>query len=154
MSDETKELLHEERLQALVFKFLQLYDRLSEDRLVTAKQGADTAELVKLFTEQVKHFEALEPNVQKSLTASINNATLSVAKTIGDEVRTAATHSIEEVNQRLLTTVQRAEKIIAETTKRDANSAFWFGASFWYLLPIVTTAYSFFGFLCQNRRYR
>lgn len=132
------ELTQEERLTAIAYQFINLYERWSEDRQIAAKQGADNAELVKLLTEQVKNFEAIESKVREFLVASINHSAVKAAKTVGDEVKKAATQSIDEINQRLLATAQRAEKAIADT-QQEVKSTYWTGLIFWLLLPIITS---------------
>ena len=139
MSDETaQEMTQEERLTAIAYQFVQLYERWSEDRQIAAKLGADIAELVRLFTEQVENFEALETNVRETLIASIQRAMTASAKTVGDEIRQAATRTLEEVNTRLLTTVAKAERTIADT-RQYVKSTFWVAIAGWIALPIITS---------------
>ena len=139
MKDETvQEMTQEERLTAIAYQFVQLYERWSEDRQVAAKQGADIAEFVKLFAEQVENFEALETNVRKTLITSIQGAMTQSAKAVGDEIRRAANQTLEEVNQRLLMTVGRAEKAI-DDTQRHAQSISWFAVMGLLVLPIITS---------------
>ena len=139
MSDETaQEMTQEERLTAIAYQFVQLYERWSEDRQVAAKLGADIAELVRLFTEQVENFEALETNVKEALIASLQRAMTASAKTVGDEIRQAATRTLEEVNARLLTTVAKAERTIADT-RHYVKSTFWVAIAGWIALPIVSS---------------
>jgi hypothetical protein len=104
------ELTHEERLKAVAYQFIALYERWSEDRQVAQKQGADTAELVKLFTAEVKAFKEVEPAVRQAIASSIQVAANSAAKLINEKIELAALQAVEKTTQRLSYSVERAER--------------------------------------------
>lgn len=139
MSDKPPQTLtQEERLQALVYKFLQLYDRLSEERLMAAKQNAEIAEVVNALTEQVKHFEALEGKVRQEIAVNIRQAAAKAAQTVGKELQEVATPSMEEAKKRLIAAAERAEQVIQQT-QRDAKSMVWFSILGLFALPIIVS---------------
>lgn len=107
-----QELTMEDRLKAIAYQFIALYERWSEDRQLAAKQGADTAELVKLFTEQVKNFKTLEPNVREQIRVSIQNAISSSAKTIGEEIGKEANRATENTVRQLANATEKTEQTL------------------------------------------
>ena len=111
-NETTQVLTLEDRLKAIAYQFIALYERWSEDRQFAAKQGADIAELVTLFTEQVNAFKTLEPNVREQILVSIQNATSNAAKTIGEEVGKEAIRATESIARQLATSSEKAEQIL------------------------------------------
>lgn len=107
--NDSQQLTHEDRLKAIAYNFVKLYDRWSEDRLLAAKQGADMAELVTQFTEQVKRFETLEPNIRQHIRASIQHATSTIADTVAKKTTDAAVHATAEIADKLKSTVHQTE---------------------------------------------
>ena len=102
-------LTEEERLKAIAYQFIALYERWSEDRQVAAKQGADIAEFVKLFSEQVQSFKTLETEVRQAIITSIQQASTHVAKTVAEETSKEATRATEKLTQQLAHAVRDAE---------------------------------------------
>lgn len=51
--EQEKLLTPEEHLEAILFQFVNLYERWSEDRQKSAKQGSDIEKLVKQFSSCV-----------------------------------------------------------------------------------------------------
>ena len=149
-SETLPDLTMENRLKAIAYQFIALYERWSEDRQLAVKQGADTAELVKLFTEQVKSFKELEPNVRKSLAASIQRETDSAAEKIGKTLSEAATRSTEAVAYELATVTEKTKRtLMAYESEVVATQWKVIGISFfttivtslllvWWLIPRPT----------------
>jgi len=77
-SIDPQKLTSQEHLEAILFQFVKLYERFSEDRQVCVKQSSDTAKLVSSFMDQVNRFETLTPVVCDALASAIkkviNNA--------------------------------------------------------------------------------
>jgi len=110
--ESTQALTQEERLKAIVYQFISLYERWSEDRQLAAKQGADTAALIKTFTEQVEQFKTLEPEVRRHIVSSIQRSTVDAANVISEKIRQEANHAIENTVQQLADAVERAERVL------------------------------------------
>jgi hypothetical protein len=110
-------LIIEDRLKAIVYQFVALYERWSEDRQIAAKQGAEIAELVTVFTNQVKEFKALEPKVRQHLTSSIENAIFDAAQKIGTVISKEATRTTEQIARRLLDVTHRTEETLTRYQK-------------------------------------
>ena len=107
-------LLIEDRLKAIAYQFITLYERWSEDRQLAVKQGADTAELVKLFTEQLKSFKELEPKVRQQLATSIQNASTGVVEKIGEELAQKAVGATELITRQLAKVTEKTERTLAQ----------------------------------------
>jgi hypothetical protein len=94
-------LTPDEHLEALLFQFLNLYERWSEDRQVTAKQSADLAKFVKEFAHQVGQFATLEGKVREDIQSSIRteaeNTAVYFSKTIGEEVRKEVAPTVDKI---------------------------------------------------------
>lgn len=111
-SETHPELAMEDRLKAIAYQFIALYDRWSEDRQVAAKQGAQVEELVALFTEQVQSFKELEPKVRRHLAKSIENATFEAAERIGEIIGREATRATDQIAGHLLEVTKRTEQTL------------------------------------------
>ncbi len=85
-----KALTSAEHLEAILYQFIKLYERWSEDRQAAAKQGSDIADLIKEFTDQVAHFEALEENVREDIQKSIRQEAENTAAYFGQAIGDAA----------------------------------------------------------------
>ena len=106
------EMTPEDRLKAVLYQFVTLYERWAEDRQLAVKQGADIAQLVAVFVEQVKNFQALESTVRQKISNSIESASSSAVKLIGEEIGKEATHNVKNTTRQLSTTVEAAERIL------------------------------------------
>jgi hypothetical protein len=113
--DETRsKLTMEDRLEAIAYQFVVLYERWSEDRQLASKQGADTAELVRLFTEQVENFKELEPNVRYRLVTSIQSEISKSSERIGEEVGKGAIHATEKIIKELSYVTEKTANTLAQ----------------------------------------
>lgn len=113
MSDDVmQEMTQEERLKAILYQFITLYERWAEDRQAAAKQGADTTQLVNIFIEQVKRFKELEPQVRQQILTSIQNTTTSAVKTISEEIGKEATRAVESTARQLTNSVEQTQRTL------------------------------------------
>lgn len=112
----------EDHQRALLFQFVTLYERWSEDRQVAAKQGYDLEQQLKQFTEEVKRFSSIEEAVIVKLRKSLNETVV----TLSEKVSTATT---EALNTTIGASVQRMEQASrAVETILDSNQKirmFW-----------------------------
>lgn len=102
----------DDRLKAILYQFIQLYERWSEDRQVAAKQGADTAQLVAIFTQQVKKFKDLEPEVRKELIFNIEDAIRNAAGSMSRSLGEQALNATKDASIQLSNTVSRAKETL------------------------------------------
>lgn len=103
MSAEQREtvLTSEEQLEAILFQFITLYERIAEDRQVTAKQGYDIAKLVKEFSQNVAQFSSLEERVRKDIHTCIKNESNNMTTDIGKTLAKSAFSEVEPVISKL-----------------------------------------------------
>src|SRR5437660_576534 len=74
MSDAEVVLTEEERLKALLYQYLALYERWSEDRQLVVKRDADYAALLQAFSKHLQSFRDLVPAVRKDTVESLQHA--------------------------------------------------------------------------------
>lgn len=94
-------LTPEEHLEAVLFQFVNLYERWSEDRQVTAKQSADLAKFVKEFAQQVNKFSALEEKVRDDIHTSMRTEAENIAFYLGGTIGEAARKQIAPTIKKL-----------------------------------------------------
>jgi hypothetical protein len=92
-------------LEAILYQFVHLYERLLEERKVAEKQNAALSQLVDEFAELVAHFESLETQVksdiQKSIQVEIEKAVVYVGKRLQAETSQAVNLTIETLHKKL-----------------------------------------------------
>jgi hypothetical protein len=93
----------EDHQKAVLFQFMTLYERWSEDRQVSAKQGYDLANRLEQFSKEVDRFSSIEEAVIVKLRKSLNEATLALS----GQVNTA---TAEALNTTLGSSIARIEK--------------------------------------------
>jgi hypothetical protein len=94
--ESTQQMSPEDRLDAVLYQFITLYERWSEDRQVAVKQGADAAKLVKEFTAQIESLKGLEPAIRKDLAGNIEEAFLKVQDKVSEVVSKASVKRMDE----------------------------------------------------------
>lgn len=135
--DDAKRMTADERMESIIYQFITLYERWAEDRQVAAKQGADTAKLVKEFTNQVEHFEKMGPDVREHLIKGIREAFSDVNKQINQTINDVATAQMDQPMRALKQTANDAGRYI--TTYHDEMVADK-GRSFWRTVLIAVGA--------------
>jgi DNA-binding ferritin-like protein (Dps family) len=116
MQDEGEELFPlkpVEHLESLLYQFVNLYERWSEDRQVAAKQGADIAKFIEAFKEEVERFETLEEEVREDIKTQIHTEAKNMAVYMGRTVVDAASKEMEPTVKRLQKTVDEAENTLS-----------------------------------------
>lgn len=107
MTEVYEEIKHtlsvEEHQKAVLFQFMTLYERWSEDRQVSAKQGYDLAKRLEQFSKEVERFSSIEEAVIVKLRKSLNEATIALS----EQVNTA---TAEALNTTLGSSIARMEK--------------------------------------------
>lgn len=113
----------EDRLKAVAYQFMMLYERWSEDRQVAAKQGDDIAAQVKLFTEQVQGFKELEPKVRRHIAATVAEAAQAAGQKVGEKIEEAGTRQMDASSRRLQQAVNNTiERLNAYEMEKKKNS--------------------------------
>lgn len=116
----------EERLEAAAYQFFELSERLAEDRQASAKQRADTAKLVQLFTEQVKGFKELEPKVHEQLRGSIQQAFAQSLQAVNEKMEQAASRRLEQATSQLNQAVQAVNQKLRQQENESLKSTWLF----------------------------
>lgn len=144
----------EEQLEAILFQFVNLYDRMSEDREAVAKQRADIAKFVKIFAAKVADFGGLENFFREQISSNMYDATLNITSAVrvaatdafyqeagkaADEIRDAAAQA-----RKLLSSYQsplniKHWRIIGVTLLSSIVSSL---LAVWFLMPKPINAYA------------
>jgi len=131
-------LTSEEQLEAILFQFVNLYERWSEDRQLLMKYAMSTTDLLKVFKEEVSSFQASEEQVREAIIKSIHVASTNAVGALANEVGKKALDAVNSVTNKLKNSVDSAEKILQEyqhSIKRSQRKII--GISF--LTTIVTS---------------
>jgi len=107
----------EEQLKALLYQYVNLYERWSEDRQVFAKKGADLACVLQDFQAAIERLGTLEEQVRDRITQHLNTLLPTVREAI---VKTAT----EDVQEKLQTAAERLEDIVWQT-ERTLQKSLW-----------------------------
>lgn len=145
LPEKTEVLKPEEQLEAILYQFVNLYERWSEDRQAAAKQGAELNKLVKNFSEEVINFKQLESNVKSQIRDSILNAGTTVTKSIGNQIKADAQEAIKEASATLSKAVQQTQQTLAEAGN-EVNGGLWrlvFGSFFCAILTALLILWFF-----------
>ncbi|MDP1575128.1 MAG: hypothetical protein Q8L78_09400 [Coxiellaceae bacterium] len=118
---EQQKLTSQEHLEAILFQFVKLYERYSEDRQVGVKQSSDTAKLVSHFTAQVNRFETLTPAVCDALSASIKKIIGNAAHEVSKEINSAAFRATENIAQKLKSAASDTEQTLLRANFEAKN---------------------------------
>ncbi len=86
----------EDRLKAIAYQFVTLYERWSEDRQHSAKQSADLADLIALFEKHMERFGVLDTAVRQALQKSIQLETKEAVKSVSDTISRETARAIEQ----------------------------------------------------------
>ena len=90
-----------EPLEAILFQFVNLYERWSEDRQVMMKQSADMAKSLNKFSQQLVHLSELEDKVKATINTRIQreveHAALDVGWVVGEAAKKAIGPTVEQL---------------------------------------------------------
>lgn len=106
------EMTAEDRLKAVLYQFVSLYERWSEDRQIAAKQGADIKDIISVFIEQLNHLKNLTPQVRQQLLGSVQTSAREAIKTISETIGKEATGAVEATARQLANTVEKVQQTL------------------------------------------
>jgi hypothetical protein len=121
---EENALTPEEHMESILFQFVNLYERWSEDRQVAAKQGADVARLVKEFSGEVERFSEIEDAVIVKLGNGLTRTTDGISKMVHGAVAQAVDKAFDESARKIQESTYRAERLFAEY-QSSLNLSHW-----------------------------
>ncbi len=114
MSKQTKnQLSSEDQQQAILFQFVTLYERWSEDRQVAAKQGYDLAKQLEQFTQEVSRFSSIEEAVIVKLRTSLNETVVNLSEKVNYATADALNNTLGSCVQRMDEVARKTETILA-----------------------------------------
>lgn len=114
VSEKTKSQLSiEDQQQAILFQFVALYERWSEDRQVAAKQGYDLANRLEQFKEEVKRFSVIEEAVIVKLRKSLNETVVTLSEKVNSATAEALNNTLGSSAQRMDEAARKTETILA-----------------------------------------
>jgi exonuclease VII large subunit len=122
--NKTQALQQVQRLESVLFQFVQLYERWSEDRQVVAKLANSIKELGDVLIQQMQRFGELEPQVRRKIEESISIASNQVGRIVSEEANKSALNQVKHTVDQLEATVERARKAIL-TYEREVVSMHW-----------------------------
>lgn len=132
--EEEKTLTHIDHLESILFQFVNLYERWSEDRQVATKQGADIAKLIKLLAKEIDGLKDLEPIVRDQLVSSIHTATRLAAQDVGKELNKEANQVVNKATEKLMDSVDEAQRTL-HAFQAELASSQWI----WMAISMLTS---------------
>jgi hypothetical protein len=106
-------LTNTERLQALLYQYLALYERWSEDRQIAAKRAADHAEMVQQFSTQLQAFKAFVPHLELELVDRVRTALASAVQEVGEPLQNRAKENLDRLIQEMDRVVYKAHSALS-----------------------------------------
>lgn len=106
-------LSSEDHQQALLFQFVTLYERWSEDRQVAAKQLYDLTKKLELFSEEVERFSRIEEAVIGKLKQSLHETVVDLSEKVGSAATGALNNTLGSSVKRMDGAAKAVETILA-----------------------------------------
>jgi hypothetical protein len=126
---EEKPLTAEDHLEAILFQFVNLYERWSEDRQVGAKQGAKIEKLIMSLADEVSSFRSagkkVREDIGKRMTESGAAISNDLQECVRDQVRKTLVATIGGFTESLKGNASRVDKMMLDTvdyTRRQMES--------------------------------
>ncbi len=114
MSNEQEgvELGAEDRLKAVLYQYIKLYDRWSDDRQIFMKYMSQLDEFCEKLEKQLKKIGSIESDVRNQLINSIQKEMSGVANTISRKIEGSAIATIQNTESKLETAVNNAARAL------------------------------------------
>ena len=122
--EQEESLAPEEQLEAILFQFVNLYERWSEDRQKAAKQGADIEKFIKQFASEVDRFSAIENAVIEKLKKSLSDTTVTISSMVYDAVSHSVDRSLDNSARKIRESADYAENVFS-AYKSSLNLSHW-----------------------------
>ena len=114
-------LTGQDQQQALLFQFLALYERWSEDRQLVAKHAQDLAKQVQQLSLDVTRFSSIEEAVIMKLRKSLDE----VAVTLSGQVNSATAEALNNTLGSSMERMDRAAQSVAVILSANKEIAWW-----------------------------
>lgn len=122
--EQEESLTPEEQLEAILFQFVNLYERWAEDRQKAAKQSADIEKFIKQFASEVDRFSAIENAVIEKLKKSLSDTTVTISSMVYDAVSHSVDRSLDNSARKIRESADYAENVFSEY-KSSLNLSHW-----------------------------
>ena len=113
-------LSHDDKLRALLYQFLNLHDRWSEDRLAFAKRGAELDEVIAAIDQEVGELYRMQKTLTSSVRQALSDAVDSAAVEISDALEKESKQALVRTKQGLDDTLSQlsrtTNRILSEST--------------------------------------
>lgn len=106
-------LSSEDHQQALLFQFVTLYERWSEDRQVAAKQVYDLTKKLERFSEEVGRFSRIEEAVIGKLKQSLHETVVDLSEKVGRATTGVLNNTLGSSVKRMDGAAKAVETILA-----------------------------------------
>jgi hypothetical protein len=101
-------LTPDQQLQAVLYQYVKLYERWSEDRQVLMAQVAKLETVIQNLSNEVGSFSELELDIQKQIRSSIQQASTQIVQSVKQEARTL-------VEEKVRSQVDRLDQMLGKT---------------------------------------
>jgi len=112
------------QLEAILYQFVNLYERFTFDRQLSTQQNVEVARLIEEFGKTVAHFKTLEANVRRGLQQSIQQEAESVATHLGGTLTYEISQQVESILGKLQEAVRGAQQALQEYDTA-LSSTYW-----------------------------
>jgi hypothetical protein len=105
---EEVQLGKDDRLKAILYQYIKLYERWSEDRQIFMKNLSLLDDFSAKFAQQLKEQKDLESHIRNQLVSSIQREVRDVSEGIGEKIKESANLAVEKTANSLKQTVRDA----------------------------------------------
>ncbi len=115
INEETeKDLSLDDRIKALLFQYVKLYERWAEDRQEFTNGMARQEEMLEEFTQKIGQFEELEPKVRQQLIKAISSSLNTLTEGIGKDIGSNATAAVNQTAKNLKSVVNESTQLLRQ----------------------------------------
>lgn len=107
-------LTSREHLESLLYQFVKLYERWSEDRQVAAKQSSDIAQFIEEFSDEVDRLSKIEDAVIAKLKKGLEQTTVSISSMVYEAVSRSLDKKMDDSAHKMKESVRQAERLLSE----------------------------------------
>lgn len=125
-----------ERLDAVLYQYINLYERWSEDRQVFAKKGADLSQAIDTMQKEIERLQTLEDRVEATLAQQCQGVAKQINETIVNTATAEAKKSMAAITQQCQQVVNNAQQTLHYSLKEIANARWQ-----WISVTVLTAVF-------------
>jgi len=127
-----------DRIEAVLYQYVNLYERWSEDRQMFAKKGADISNLIETIKEEVRRLELIDESVKDSLEKQLKVVVGELKIALVEMTTDEAKKELWEAGQQLKNIVSKVDLTLRQSMWEVTKSRWqWFGIT---MLASVSSA--------------